>query len=88
MAPADDLLTSPDVGRLLGVSARTVIRRVEAGLLVAAQKLPGPQGAYLFRRADVESYLASRRQERGERDALEGDVDAETDLVAPRVGAA
>jgi len=48
-----ELLTSTQVGALLGKSARTVQRMVEAGSLPAAQKLPGPNGAYLFRRADV-----------------------------------
>lgn len=51
----DDLLTSSQVGAILGKSARTVQRMVDAGSLTPAQKLPGPNGAYLFRRADVEA---------------------------------
>jgi hypothetical protein len=53
----NDLLTSTQAGALLGKSARTVIRLAEANRLPIAQKLPGPNGAYLFRRADVEALL-------------------------------
>lgn len=53
--PNDALLTSTEVGVLLGKSARTVQRMADAGQLTPAQKLPGPNGAYLFRRADVEA---------------------------------
>lgn len=38
---------------ILGKSARTLQRMAESGDLVPAQKLPGPNGAYLFRRGDV-----------------------------------
>ena len=54
-----EFLTSPEAGRILGKSARTVIRLAEAGKLPVAQKLPGPNGAFLFRRSDVESLLRS-----------------------------
>lgn len=54
----DDLLTSTQAGAILGRSARTVQRLAESGALTPAQKLPGPNGAYLFRRADVEALLA------------------------------
>lgn len=57
--PQDDLLTSPQAGSILNKSARTVQRMADAGLLPVAQKLPGPNGAYLFRRRDVER-LAKR----------------------------
>ena len=53
--PADALLTSPQAGALLGKSARTVQRMAENGDLPVAQKLDGPNGAYLFRRADIEA---------------------------------
>lgn len=46
------LLTSTEAGRVLGKSARTIQRMADAGQLPVAQKLPGPNGAYLFR-ADV-----------------------------------
>lgn len=51
---ADDLLTSPQVALRLGKSIRTVHRLAESGALVPTQKLPGPNGAFLFRRTDVE----------------------------------
>ena len=50
----DDLLTSTQAGALLGKSGRTVVRLAEAGDIPFAQKLPGPNGAYLFRRSDIE----------------------------------
>lgn len=51
----DELLTSTQAGFLLGKSGRTVQRMVDAGALTPVQKLPGPNGAYLFRRSDVEA---------------------------------
>ena len=55
MAPTDHLLTSPQAGLILGKSARTVQRMADTGELPVAQKLPGPNGAFLFRRSDVEA---------------------------------
>lgn len=52
-----DLITSFEAGLLLGKSARTV-QRMAGDDLPIAQKLPGPNGAYLFRRRDVEAYKA------------------------------
>lgn len=54
----EDLLTSTEAGRILGCSGRTVQRKHEAGLLDAAYQLPGPNGAFLFRRSDVEALAA------------------------------
>lgn len=54
---SDELITTAKAGALIGRSARTVIRLAEAGVLPVAQKLPGINGAYLFRRLDVESLL-------------------------------
>lgn len=50
----DDLLTSPQVALRIGKSIRTVHRLVLSGELVPAMKLPGPNGAFLFRPADVD----------------------------------
>lgn len=50
-----DLLTSTEVGRILGCSGRTIQRRADAGQIPIARQLPGPNGAYLFRRADIEA---------------------------------
>lgn len=60
--PSNELLTAPEASRLLGVSIRTVHRRVEAGELVAVRKLPGPNGAFLFDRAEIERYLSAAAQ--------------------------
>lgn len=49
-----ELLTSAQAGVILGKSARTVQRMVDAGEITAAQKLPGPNGAYLFAPTEVE----------------------------------
>lgn len=56
--PTGELLTSPQAGAVLGKSARTVQRMADAGEILVAQKLPGPNGAYLFRRDDVEALLS------------------------------
>ena len=49
-----ELLTSAQAAVILGKSARTVQRMVDAGEIAAAQKLPGPNGAYLFAPTEVE----------------------------------
>ena len=59
MAEFEPLLSAHDAGRILGKSARTVHRLVDNGRLTVAQKLPGPNGPYLFRKADVEALLAT-----------------------------
>lgn len=46
--PTGVLLTSPQVATRLGCSVRTVHRMVKDNLLQPAQKLPGPNGAFLF----------------------------------------
>lgn len=53
-----ELLTSAQAGVILGKSARTVQRMVDAGEIAAAQKLPGPNGAYLFSPTEVERVRA------------------------------
>lgn len=40
---------------MLRCSGRTVVRRAERGEIPIAHKLPGPNGAYLFRRGDIEA---------------------------------
>lgn len=51
----DQLLTSPQAAALLGKSARTMQRLADAKPELVAQKLPGPNGAYLFRRSVIEA---------------------------------
>lgn len=58
MDPTTDLLTSTEVSHLLGVSIKTVHRRIDSGELAVWRKLPGPNGAYLFRREDVDALIA------------------------------
>ena len=55
--PNDALLTSPQASHLLGKSIRTIHRLTQSGELPVAHKLPGPNGAFLFRREDVEALL-------------------------------
>lgn len=63
MPQSDDLLTSSQAGLILGKSARTVVRLAQAGGLPVAQRLPGPNGALLFRRDDVEALLPTENTE-------------------------
>ncbi|MGX9669955.1 helix-turn-helix domain-containing protein [Mycobacterium sp. HM-7] len=56
----DELITASQAGRILDRSYRTVLRLMEQGELSCAMKVPGPNGAYLFRRADVEKLAADR----------------------------
>lgn len=42
------LLSTSEVATLLGVERSVITRRVQMGRLPIAQKLPGPNGAYLF----------------------------------------
>lgn len=57
MGQTADLITSPEAAQLLGCSIRTIHRRVDAGELTPFRKLPGPNGAYLFWRVDVDAYI-------------------------------
>lgn len=66
MTKSNPLLTSFEVGLELGKSARTIQRMADAGDLPVAQKLPGPNGAYLFQRADIERYKRAADQALGE----------------------
>lgn len=57
----EELLTSLQASELLVRSVRTVHRLAQAGALPVAKKLPGPNGAYLFRRGDVLTLRESTR---------------------------
>jgi excisionase family DNA binding protein len=57
MSDTSDLINSPQAAVILGKSARTIQRMADEGKLPVAQKLSGPNGAYLFHRADVEAHL-------------------------------
>ncbi len=56
--PHSDLLTTTQAGAILGKSGRTVQRMAEAGTIPVAHQLPGPNGALLFRREDVEALVS------------------------------
>ena len=55
-----ELLTAAQAAVRMGVTSTTVRRMIDSGELVPAQKLPGPNGAYLFRRPDVETVAQKR----------------------------
>lgn len=58
----DVLLTSPQAAHRIGVSHRTVHRLAATGKLAPAQKLPGPNGAFLFSARDVEKFIARSKK--------------------------
>lgn len=60
MADADEFLTASDVGVILGKSPRTVSRLAQSGELPHAARLAAGNGVYLFRRTDVDKYVAAR----------------------------
>lgn len=57
--PVADMLTAYQVARTLGLTRVSVCRAVREGRLVAAAKLPGPNGAYLFTAQAVEAWRGS-----------------------------
>jgi hypothetical protein len=58
----DAPLTAAEAGAIIGVSARTVTRRAEAGELAFIRKLPGPNGDYLFSASACHQYLADHAE--------------------------
>lgn len=55
--PNLDLVTTAEVAAHLNVHVRTVHRMIASGKLAAVAKAPGPRGAYLFAREDVERLI-------------------------------
>lgn len=56
MHPTEDLIGSAEACSLLGdIDRSTLTRWVQLGRIEPAMRLPGPNGAYLFRRADIEA---------------------------------
>ena len=49
-----ELITAMRVSMMLGMSVSTVRRKAESGELEYVQKLPPPNGAFLFRRSYIE----------------------------------
>lgn len=62
MTQPSALITSAEVGELLGVDRATVTRYAVEGTL-RSQKLPGRTGSYLFDRTDVEQFVADRSRD-------------------------
>jgi predicted site-specific integrase-resolvase len=50
----DELIGSADACRILDIHPATLGRWVASGKITAASKLPKKNGAYVFRRAEVE----------------------------------
>ena len=63
----DELLTTGDVAKMIGRSARTVSRLVKDGYIPYAERLSAANGIYLIRRSAVIDYLA--RQNEGAKSA-------------------
>lgn len=61
------LLTSAQAAQALGKSPRTIQRMADAGELLIATKLPGPNGAYLFAEEEI-ARAAEVDQPEGEAD--------------------
>lgn len=59
----DELIMGPEAGQILGKSGRTIARMAATGQLPYAMKLPGPKGAYLFRRSAIEALAAAASEE-------------------------
>ncbi len=65
-----DEVTTREAADLLGLkSTSTVVRYVYEGRLTPSRKLPGPNGAYLFERADVLRFRDDEAERRAERTA-------------------
>jgi len=59
----DDIIGSAESCRILGIDKATLSRWVTAGRIEAVHKLPGRNGAYLFRRESIETVAAARSNE-------------------------
>ena len=60
MATLTDTVTVREAAEMLGVSVQHVHRLIHAGHLDVAWRLPGPTGAKLLARTQVEHLLAER----------------------------
>lgn len=58
-----EFIGTAEVCKLLHVHQATVGRLVASGDLEPAHKLPGKNGAYVFRRTDVDDLIAKRSAE-------------------------
>lgn len=60
MSSHDELIGSKQACGILGIDKATLTRWAAAGTLTPAHKLPGRNGAYLFRAGDVIALAESR----------------------------
>lgn len=61
MPTPSDLVASFEACQILGgIERSTLVRWVQAGRIKPAAKLPGANGAYLYRRRDLERLAAKR----------------------------
>lgn len=63
MAQTPPLIGSKDACLLLDVNRSTLTRWVEAGRLVPVTRLPGKNGAFLFKQEDVDRLAAEYGRE-------------------------
>lgn len=67
MSKREQLLTTPQVARLIGKSTRTVHRAIDDGELQYAMQVgEGTNAPYLFEPAEVDRWIAEREQKRHE----------------------
>lgn len=52
--PSDDLLSTTQAAEVIGTERSNITRLVQLGRLTPHHKLPGPRGAYIFQRGEVE----------------------------------
>lgn len=57
-----DLIGSTESCRILSIDKATLSRWVTAGNIIPAHRLPGKNGAMLFRRRDIERLAAKRAE--------------------------
>lgn len=55
-----ELIGSAEACKMLGITRATLSRRVASGRMTAVMQMPGPNGAFVFRRDHIEA-LANKR---------------------------
>lgn len=58
----EPLIGATEACEVLGVSKDTLIRMIARGEITPVHKLPGPTGAYLLNRAEVERLTAAKAE--------------------------
>lgn len=66
MLTCGDIIGNAEAREMLGgIDRTTLVRWVQAGKIRPIHKLPGPNGAYLFHRADIEALRDTLRPPTG-----------------------